>query len=253
MRLLEAEGRLPGRIAFEEVELGRILSEEITPEDWARLIAAIDDHLRQGKASGHRHRARHRHPRLDRLARVLALPEARGADRAHRVARSPRAREGSDAIPNAARGHPGGVEPRAGRVRGLRRPGALPAQPPVRAGGSRRLPQLEPVPSPCTRAAPCSPTPRPSGSRERCARASKRRSTARPMLRVYPGMRADHLIDLMERGRALLRARAVRHGHGEPARIPLLAARAPSSRRRSGACGSSAPRSRRASSTSRGT
>jgi aspartyl-tRNA(Asn)/glutamyl-tRNA(Gln) amidotransferase subunit B len=52
MRLLEAEGRLPGRIAFEEVELGRILSEEIAPEDWARLLAAVDDHLRQGRASG---------------------------------------------------------------------------------------------------------------------------------------------------------------------------------------------------------
>jgi aspartyl-tRNA(Asn)/glutamyl-tRNA(Gln) amidotransferase subunit B len=52
MRLLEAEGRLPGRIAFEEVELGRILSEEIAPEDWARLLAAVDEHLRQGRASG---------------------------------------------------------------------------------------------------------------------------------------------------------------------------------------------------------
>ena len=52
MSLLEAEGKLPKSIAFEEVELGQILSEEITPEDWARLIATIDVELKGGKASG---------------------------------------------------------------------------------------------------------------------------------------------------------------------------------------------------------
>ena len=36
--LLEAEGTLPRTIAFEEGEVGRILSEEITPMDWARLL-----------------------------------------------------------------------------------------------------------------------------------------------------------------------------------------------------------------------
>jgi aspartyl-tRNA(Asn)/glutamyl-tRNA(Gln) amidotransferase subunit B len=52
VRLLEAEGRIDKTIAFEEGEVGRILSEEITPEDWARLAAGIDERLRSGRASG---------------------------------------------------------------------------------------------------------------------------------------------------------------------------------------------------------
>ncbi len=52
MRLVEAEGGFSRTIAFEEGEVGRILSEEITPEDWARLAAGIDERLRGGRASG---------------------------------------------------------------------------------------------------------------------------------------------------------------------------------------------------------
>ena len=52
VRLLEAEGKIGKTIAFEEGEVGRILSEEITPEDWARLAAGIDERLRSGRASG---------------------------------------------------------------------------------------------------------------------------------------------------------------------------------------------------------
>jgi aspartyl-tRNA(Asn)/glutamyl-tRNA(Gln) amidotransferase subunit B len=52
VRLLESEGRIGRTIAFEEGEVGRILSEEITPEDWARLAAGIDERLRSGRASG---------------------------------------------------------------------------------------------------------------------------------------------------------------------------------------------------------
>ncbi len=47
---LQAE--VGGRIAFEEVGLGEMLSEEIAPEDWARLISSLDEHLRQGRAAG---------------------------------------------------------------------------------------------------------------------------------------------------------------------------------------------------------
>jgi aspartyl-tRNA(Asn)/glutamyl-tRNA(Gln) amidotransferase subunit B len=52
MRLVEAEGHFGRRIAFEEGEVGRILSEEITPEDWARLVSGLEEHLRGGRASG---------------------------------------------------------------------------------------------------------------------------------------------------------------------------------------------------------
>jgi len=50
-RLLQADGTA-GRIAFGELELGRILSEEIAPEHWAALISALDEHLRQERGSG---------------------------------------------------------------------------------------------------------------------------------------------------------------------------------------------------------
>jgi aspartyl-tRNA(Asn)/glutamyl-tRNA(Gln) amidotransferase subunit B len=52
LQLLEADGKLPGSLVFEEVDLGQIMSEEITPEEWARLISALDEHLRQGRAAG---------------------------------------------------------------------------------------------------------------------------------------------------------------------------------------------------------
>ncbi|HVP20043.1 MAG TPA: Asp-tRNA(Asn)/Glu-tRNA(Gln) amidotransferase subunit GatB, partial [Spirochaetia bacterium] len=52
LRLVEGEGRFNKRIAFEEREVGRILSEEITPGDWARLVAGLEEHLRGGRASG---------------------------------------------------------------------------------------------------------------------------------------------------------------------------------------------------------
>lgn len=40
------------RIRFEEVQLGRFLSEEITPADWATLIDAVNTRLHTGDASG---------------------------------------------------------------------------------------------------------------------------------------------------------------------------------------------------------
>ncbi len=52
MNLVESEGGFSKSVAFEEVEVGRILSEEITPNDWARLVASLDDRLRSGKAAG---------------------------------------------------------------------------------------------------------------------------------------------------------------------------------------------------------
>ena len=52
MRRLGRDPQLASRLRFEEIEIRRILSEEITPEDWAALIAALDAHLKKGSASG---------------------------------------------------------------------------------------------------------------------------------------------------------------------------------------------------------
>ncbi len=43
---------LPKNLRFEEIEISRILSEEITPEDWAALISALDGYLKQENTSG---------------------------------------------------------------------------------------------------------------------------------------------------------------------------------------------------------
>jgi aspartyl-tRNA(Asn)/glutamyl-tRNA(Gln) amidotransferase subunit B len=50
-RLSREEG-LPDSLRFEELEISRILSEEILPEDWAALITALHRHLGQDNASG---------------------------------------------------------------------------------------------------------------------------------------------------------------------------------------------------------
>jgi aspartyl-tRNA(Asn)/glutamyl-tRNA(Gln) amidotransferase subunit B len=43
---------LPKNLRFEEIEISRILSEEITPEDWAALITSLDSYLKQENTSG---------------------------------------------------------------------------------------------------------------------------------------------------------------------------------------------------------
>ncbi len=49
---LGQDKRLPKNIRFEEIEISRILSEEITPEDWAALITTLDAYIKQENASG---------------------------------------------------------------------------------------------------------------------------------------------------------------------------------------------------------
>ena len=49
---LGQDKRLSRNLRFEEIEISRILSEEITPEDWAALIAALDGYLRHENTSG---------------------------------------------------------------------------------------------------------------------------------------------------------------------------------------------------------
>jgi aspartyl-tRNA(Asn)/glutamyl-tRNA(Gln) amidotransferase subunit B len=43
---------LPSDIRYESLDLGRFLSEEITPTDWAALIAAVSRHVSDGGANG---------------------------------------------------------------------------------------------------------------------------------------------------------------------------------------------------------
>ena len=45
-------GDLPGKIRFEQVEVSRMLSEEVTPEDWAHLIGLVSEHLASSDTSG---------------------------------------------------------------------------------------------------------------------------------------------------------------------------------------------------------
>ena len=49
-RLAQERG-LPDHLRFEEIEISRILSEEILPEDWAALITTLDGHLARAGAS----------------------------------------------------------------------------------------------------------------------------------------------------------------------------------------------------------
>jgi aspartyl-tRNA(Asn)/glutamyl-tRNA(Gln) amidotransferase subunit B len=49
---LGRDKRLPKNVRFEEIEISRILSEEITPEDWAALIVSLDAYLKRENTSG---------------------------------------------------------------------------------------------------------------------------------------------------------------------------------------------------------
>jgi aspartyl-tRNA(Asn)/glutamyl-tRNA(Gln) amidotransferase subunit B len=49
---LSRSGGLPRNVRFEELEISRILSEEINPEDWAALAVALDGYLKQENISG---------------------------------------------------------------------------------------------------------------------------------------------------------------------------------------------------------
>ncbi len=198
MRLLEAEGRLPGRIAFEEVELGRILSEEIAPEDWARLIAAVDDHLRQGKASGIV--IAHGTDTLAWTASLLfwlfpkpAVPIVLAASL------QPVAREGSDAIPTlrAAIQTASGREPGVYVAFGGRVLSPLNLRfERVAADGFRNWNLPVPV---HTGSALFNDAPA-LGDRESVRTRLEEAINRTAVLRVYPGMRADLLIGMMNAG-----------------------------------------------------
>ncbi len=195
--LLAADG-IAGRIAFEQLELGRILSEEIAPEHWAALIVALDEHLRQGKASGiviaHG---------TDTLAYTASLVfwlySQPSVPIVLAAALAPLGAPASDAssslrraIEIASRGEPGVSVVFGGRVLS---PLNLRFER-VAADGFRNWNQPRPVHS----AAPLLPD-RPSlgdGAlvRERLEAAIN----ATALLRVYPGMRGDLLVGAMNQG-----------------------------------------------------
>ncbi len=52
LRALEADPEVPRSLRFEEIEISRILSEEIVPEDWAALIVSLQRHLGNENSSG---------------------------------------------------------------------------------------------------------------------------------------------------------------------------------------------------------
>jgi aspartyl-tRNA(Asn)/glutamyl-tRNA(Gln) amidotransferase subunit B len=198
VRILEAEGKLSRSLAFEEVELGRILSEEITPEDWARLAASIDEHLRQGKAAGIV--VAHGTDTLSYTASLVywLFPRPPVPIVLTASLQTP-GREGSDAIANLRK---------AVQVASVEKPGVY-----VVFGAKVRSPlnlKFEKVAPDGFRNwnmdRPVHSGPRilPEASqafdREQLRQRLEAAINESLVLRVYPGMRGDHLIDLMNKG-----------------------------------------------------
>jgi aspartyl-tRNA(Asn)/glutamyl-tRNA(Gln) amidotransferase subunit B len=198
LRLVEADGGIGRKIAFEEGEVGRILSEEITPEDWARLAAGIDERLRGGRASGivvtHG---------TDTLAYTASLvywlfsrpqvPIVLAASL------QPAGKPGSDAIPTlrmaiqvAAEREPGVYVVFGGKVLS---PVNLKFER-MAADGFKNWNMSKP----CHTGSPLFDEPPLSGDRENLKARFEAAINSTLILRVYPGMRGDHLIELMDRG-----------------------------------------------------
>jgi aspartyl-tRNA(Asn)/glutamyl-tRNA(Gln) amidotransferase subunit B len=198
IRLLEKEGALPRSIAFEEVELGRILSEEITPEDWARLVASIEENIRQGKAAGIV--VAHGTDTLSYTASLVywLFPDPPVPIVLTASLQTP-GREGSDAIPNlrlavqtAATEKPGVYVAFGGRVLS---PLNLKFEK-VAADGFRNWNMPQPIHAGIS----LIPEGAPLSDREAVRARLEAAINASLLLRVYPGMRADHMIDLMNKG-----------------------------------------------------
>jgi aspartyl-tRNA(Asn)/glutamyl-tRNA(Gln) amidotransferase subunit B len=198
MRLLTAEGALPRTIAFQEGEVGRILSEEITPADWARLAVGVDEHLRRGRAAGIV--VTHGTDTLAYTASLLfwmfprpPVPIVLAASL------QPAGRPGSDAIPTlrraieaAATKEPGVYVVFGGRVLS---PVNLKFER-MAADGFRNWNLRRP----CHMGTPMFDELPDAGDRERLQARIETAINSTLILRVYPGMRADHLIELMDRG-----------------------------------------------------
>jgi aspartyl-tRNA(Asn)/glutamyl-tRNA(Gln) amidotransferase subunit B len=197
LRLVEAEGRF-AKIVFEEGEVGRILSEEITPQDWARLVAGLDEHLRSGRASGivvtHG---------TDTLAYTASLvfwlfPQP-PVPIVLAASLSTPSREGSDAIPTlrkaiqtAAEGAPGVYVVFGARVFS-----------PVNLKFERMTPdgfRNWNMKKPCHAAGALFDDLSFGGDREKLRSRLEAAINSTLIIRMYPGMRGDHLVELMDRG-----------------------------------------------------
>jgi aspartyl-tRNA(Asn)/glutamyl-tRNA(Gln) amidotransferase subunit B len=195
---LEAEGILSRSIAFEEGEVGRILSEEITPQDWARLLLGLDERLRGGRASGivvtHG---------TDTLAYTASLvfwlfPRP-PVPIVFAASLQPAGRPGSDAIPTlrkaiqvASENPPGVYVVFSGRVLS---PLNLRFEK-MAADGFRNWNLARP----CHTGTPLFDEVPWSADRESLKDRLEAAIDSAVILRVYPGMRADHVINLMDRG-----------------------------------------------------
>jgi len=195
---LEAEGTLPRTIAFEEGEVGRILSEEITPQDWARLLLGLDERLRGGRSSGIV--VTHGTDTLSYTASlVFWLFPRPPVPIVFAASMQPAGRPGSDAIPTlrkaiqvAAENPPGVYVVVSGRVLS---PLNLRFEK-MAADGFRNWN----LSVPCHTGAPLFGDLPWSANRESLKDRLEAAINSSVMLRVYPGMRADYIIDLMDRG-----------------------------------------------------
>ncbi len=198
MRLLDAEGSLGTKITFGETEVGRILSEEITPEDWARLVCGLDERLRAGSAAGivvtHG---------TDTLAYTASLvywlfPRP-PVPIVFAASLQTAGKSGSDAIPTLRR---------AIQVASEEEPGVY-----VVFGGKVFSPvnlKFERMTDdgfrnwnltrPCHTGTPLFDELVLDGGREKVKTRLEAAINATLVLRVYPGMRGDHLVELMDRG-----------------------------------------------------
>ena len=198
LRLLEAEGSLGRTIAFEGGEVGRILSEEITPTDWAHLAAGIDDLLRRGGSSGIV--ITHGTDTLAYTASLVYWLFARPPVPIVLAASlQPRGRPGSDAIPTlrraiqtAAEMEPGVYVVFGGRVLS---PINLKFER-MAPDGFRNWNTIRPRHT----GNPLFEEPLIPADRERLRERFEAAINSTLILRVYPGMRGDHLIELMDRG-----------------------------------------------------
>jgi aspartyl-tRNA(Asn)/glutamyl-tRNA(Gln) amidotransferase subunit B len=174
------------------------LSEEITPLDWARLLLGLDERLKGGRASGivvtHG---------TDTLAYTASLvfwlfPRP-PVPIVFAASLQPAGREGSDAIPTlrkaiqtAAEADPGVYVVFGGRVLS---PVNLKFER-MAADGFRNWNMRRP----CHTGAPLFDEMPLSTDHESLKTRLEAAINSTLILRVYPGMRADHIIDLMDRG-----------------------------------------------------
>ena len=198
MRLLEGEGRFAKSVAFEEAEVGRILSEDITPEDWARLVASLDERLRTGKAAGIV--VAHGTDTLAYTASLMFWIFSRPPiPIVFTASLQPPGSPASDAIPNlrqaiqvASEASPGLYVVFGGKVLS---PVNLKFER-VAMDGFRNWSMAEPIHS----AVALFDDTVLAGDREAMRARIEAAIDSTLLLRVYPGMRGDFLIELMDRG-----------------------------------------------------